>query len=311
MSPSPHVRVQINLSRIRSNVQAVGKLTGVPVIAVVKADAYGLGAGPVSAAIADLVAGYYVFDLREAIQAKLANTGRRTIVLRGESSNPADYTPLGAQPAVWNADAATALKFASPILSVDTGQQRFGVSLEDRQAIDAILKVGAVREAFTHATRVDQASALSAALRERVPVLHAAGTALLGEPAARLDAVRPGLALYQGAVKVVTRLVEVVDSGRPAGYSGFIVPRHGVILAGYSNGLGAGPCRINGRAGRILEVGMQSAFVECAPGDRVGDEVELLGDAVTVEEVVAAWRSSPQEALLRMTAMGERRYTQA
>jgi alanine racemase len=111
-----------------------------------------------------------------------------------------------------------------------------------------------------------------------VPKLHAAGTALIEQdPAASLDAVRPGLALYRGAVRTSARLVAATDSAGPAGYTGFEVARHGVILAGYSHGLRAGPCAVNGRPTRLLEVGMQSAFVECAPGDRAGDEVVLLG----------------------------------
>ena len=64
--------------------------------------------------------------------------------------------------------------------------------------------------------------------------LHAAGTALLGIPEARLDAVRPGLALYRGAVRVSAPLAEVHASAGPVGYSGFTpsTGRHGVILAG-------------------------------------------------------------------------------
>jgi alanine racemase len=114
---------------------------------------------------------------------------------------------------------------------------------------------------------------------------HAAGSALLDDREAWLDAVRPGLALYRGAARVVTRLIDVRDSSGPAGYGGFRVPRFGVILAGYSHGLRPGPCLINGRRSRVIETGMQSAFVECAAGDREGDEVILLGDGLEAEDV--------------------------
>jgi alanine racemase len=261
--------------------------------------------------VADRVDGFYVFDLAEAVAYDLRSTGRRTLALLADIQNPDDYLAHKVQPAVWTPESAAALRRASPVLSVDTGQQRFGVPVADAAALDAVLAAagGAITEAFTHATRPAQATALAAALRGRLPTLHAAGTALLEQaPSAALDAVRPGLALYRGAARASARLVEVTDSGKPAGYTGFEVARHGVILAGYSHGLRAGPCAVNGRRTRLLEVGMQSAFVECAPGDRVGDEVVLLGDGVTELDVAAAWGTTPHEVVLRMSGMGERTY---
>lgn len=306
MSPSPHVAVTIDLRRVRRNAVDIRRRTGVPLIAVVKADAYGLGAARVAAAIADIADGFFVFTLSEVIDAGLAGFGKPTIVVQAASRDPEDYRSIGAHPAVWSADTADALRRAAPVLSVDTGQQRFGTPIDDIATIDAILRAGDIRQAYTHATKPEQAAAFVHALRGRVPTIHAAGTALLDDPASRLDAVRPGLALYQGSVTTTSRLVEVTDTRGPAGYSGFSARRHGVILAGYSHGLRAGPCRVNGRESRILEVGMQSAFVECAAGDRVGDEVELLGANIAENEIAAAWGTGPQEVLVRMTGMGVR-----
>jgi alanine racemase len=309
MFRSAHVTSRIDLTRIRSNVETISALARVPIIAVVKADAYGLGAAQIARAIAERVSGYYVFDLPEAAAYGLAATGRPTIAMQAGRSDAAAFKELNVRPVVWDADRAAELRAARPVLSVDTGQQRFGVPIDDAATVDATLKAGDIDEAFTHATTVVQATALERALRGRVARLHAAGTALLGEPAAALDAVRPGLALYQGALRVSARLVEVRDSRGPAGYTGFQVARHGVILAGYSNGLRLGPCLVNGRRSRILEAGMQSAFVECAAGDRVGDEVVLVGDGLAEQDVAAAWNATPQAVLLKMASMGERRYT--
>lgn len=312
MTRSPRVRVDIDLGQIRRNTRAILKVLHasqrpVSLIAVVKADAYGCGARPVARAIADLVQGFYVFDLKEATAAELGELGLRTLVVQAESNDSSDYTALRAQPIVWTEGQAATLRRAQPVLSVDTGQQRFGVPL-GTAGVEAVLRAGDIREAYTHATRLEQAAALSLALRERVPVLHAAGTALLHEPSAWLDAVRPGLALYQSAVTVTAPLVEVTDSTGPAGYTGFSVRRHGVILAGYSQGLRRGPCVMNGRPSRILEVGMQSAFVECEIADRVGDAVTLLGPGASETDVAAAWECSPQEVLVRMTGLGERHW---
>ena len=88
-----------------------------------------------------------------------------------------------------------------------------------------------------------------------------------------------------------------------------------MIRVGYRDGLKPGPCRVGGRPSRVLEVGMQSAFVEVGPGDRRGAPVLLLGsehpadpDGLTESAVAAAWGVSPQEVLVRLTAAGPREY---
>ena len=160
----------------------------------------------------------------------------------------------------WNR--ARELRKTNPVLSVDTGQQRFACAPEHTAAVrDA----GDCREAMTHAIALPQVERFLQVVQSWNTdglFCHAAGSALLGEPAARLNAVRPGLALYRGAVRVTARLIDARDSTGPAGYTGFIAQRFGVILAGYSDGLRAGPCLVNGVVRRVLEVGMQSSFIE-------------------------------------------------
>jgi alanine racemase len=102
--------------------------------------------------------------------------------------------------------------------------------------------------------------------------------------------------------------VETRKTQGAAGYSGFTSRFHGVILAGYSNGLRPGPCLVNGRRSRIPEVGMQSAFVELQGDEKPGDEVVLLGDSLTEQDVAHAWNTTAHEALLRLTGMGPRSY---
>jgi alanine racemase len=305
MSPNPHVHVQIDLKKIRGNIEELRRRTGRPVIAVVKADAYGLGATQVAPAIADLVDGFYVFDPAEAIQYGLPATGCRTIAMLCASNDPKDYLSHQIQPVVWDAERAKLLKSAKPILSVDVGQKRYGCEPKDAKAI---LQAGDIHEAMGHAIRLDQVAILRQAVGGTGVKLHAAATALLDQPEAWLDAVRPGLALYRQAVRISATMIDVRDSTGPAGYSGFVTPRHGLIRCGYSNGLRRGPCLVNGQRRKILEVGMQSAFVELGPADSLGDEVILLGDGLTEDEVAAAWGSSPHEALFRLAGTGVREY---
>ncbi|HLL90406.1 MAG TPA: alanine racemase, partial [Tepidisphaeraceae bacterium] len=284
MPRSAHVTVTVDLSRVRANALAVKRASGVRVIAVVKADAYGLGAAAVAAAVRDVADAFYVFDLAEAVAANLAALGKEAIALLDEPHDAATYRRHGVRPVVWTVARAAALADARPLLSVDTGQQRFACPAGD---VDAVLAAGRVTEAFTHASTAAQVRRLLDAAGGRGLALHAAGTALLHDPAARLDAVRPGLALYRGAARVTARLADARDTTGPAGYSGFspATGRHGVVLAGYAHGLRPGPCAVNGHRRRVLEVGMQSAFVEVAPSDKVGDQVVLLGDTVTEADV--------------------------
>lgn len=129
---------------------------------------------------------------------------------------------------------------------------------------------------------------------------------MLAHPPAWLDAVRPGLAIYTGAVRVCVPLIETHATHPPAGYSGFSAARHGVILCGYSGGLRPGPCMINGQHRRVLEVGMQSSYVEIGEKDRVGDSVVLLGEGLTETTVAAAWKCSPQNVLMQLSRAGRR-----
>lgn len=303
-----HVTVRIEVARIRTNAEAVRRRTGVPLLAVVKADAYGLGAAQVIAALRDLADGFCFFSFAEATAADCWRVaGRPGIVMGPPGDVPAErWRELHVRPAVATPADAEHLVAAEPVLMVDTGQQRFACPLE---LVDEALRRGSIREAMTHASTIEQVRRFTDIVGGRGLTLHAAGTALLDESAARLDAVRPGLALYRGAMRVGTRLVEVRDLRGPAGYTGFSVPRAGVILCGYANGLRIGPCTVNGRPSRILEVGMQSAFVECAAGDRVGDEVVLLGESVSEDAVAAAWGSPPQTVLVQLARAGERAWT--
>ncbi|HEX3355677.1 MAG TPA: alanine racemase [Tepidisphaeraceae bacterium] len=296
------------MNRIRANIEQIRTLVKVPILAVVKADAYGLGASAVACAIAEIVDGFCVFQLQEAIEAKIhQHTGKRTLALGPPASmNPHDFQSAGVTPSVSTVEQAVLLRAAKPALCVDTGMQRLACPIEK---IDSVLRAGECCEAFTHGTRVSDAQQLKNACGRYGIPLHAAATSLLHEPQALLDAVRPGLAMYRGAARVVTTLIEAHETIGPAGYTGFTASRHGVILMGYAHGLRPGVCTVNGTQRRVLEVGMQTAFVELGEKDRVGDEVALLDETVNDQVLAEAWCVSPHEVLLDLCATGRRIYS--
>ena len=308
--PMPSVQTRVDLARIRSNAEQIARETGVELIAVLKADAYGHGAVPVADAIQDLVGGWYVFTPDEAVHSRLFDlTGKYS--LAGNVPITTDLDMLianGIRPGVWTTEAALRFADAAPILSVDTGMQRFACPPED---LDAMFAAHAFTEAYTHASRPEMAAELKRLMTPYPGLkLHAAATALMGNPTCRLDAVRPGFALYAGAARVTARLIDARDSRGPVGYTAFESPtgRHGVIHLGYSNGLRHGPVIVNGKRQRIIEIGMQSAYVSLDRTDKTGDEVVLLGDDLKATELAAEWKASPQQALLTLTSMGEKVY---
>jgi alanine racemase len=284
-SRTPAMTATIDLGRIRAAAEAIASRTGVPVHAVVKADAYGCGAERVVAALAGSVAGFATFSLAEAVGARIhAATGLPVLAMGPPVDLPAsDHLAAGVRPAVHDADQAAALRAAGPVLCVDTGMQRFACPPEQ---VAAALAAGACGEAFTHATRPEHVTRLLAAVGGRGGLrLHAAATA-----------------------RVAVHLVECRDTRGPAGYTGFAATRHGVIPMGYSNGLRTGWCHVAGVRRRVLEVGMQTAFVELGPHDRRGDEVVLLGDGLGIEDQAQAWGTSRQEVLWRLLQTATREY---
>jgi alanine racemase len=304
---STAVRVHVNLAQVRTVADCIRRLTKVDVLAVLKADAYGLGAHQVAEAIADVVQGFCFFSLKEAIAANLDAKWRKPSILLGPPGSMVaqDYLSLDVRPAVSNVQQAKALRKANPILCVDAGMQRFACPESE---IDPVIEAGEIREAFAHAPTMEHVRRFKQITAGRGLKLHAAASNLLGEMDARLDAVRPGFELYRDALEVTTNLVEVHETQGPAGYTAFQSEHFGVILCGYSNGLRKGPCRINGQVRQVLEVGMQSAFVEIGKLDRVGDEVVLLGFGLTPEAIAEKWNCTPHEVIVRLAASGLREY---
>ena len=300
MNRSRHVTVTIDLDLVRRNALEVRRRTGVGLIAVVKADAYGLGAKRVAEALEGVADDFACFSLAEARE-----VGRPGIVIGPPEGDPAEYAELGLRPAVSNRADARHFAGVACVVSVDSGMQRFGC---DPGEAPALLDLCSSREIMTHASDLAGAELLRGIAPERRLRRHAACSTLLPEPRAWLDAVRCGFALYRGSLRVGTRLHDVRSTHGPAGYTRFESPHVGIILAGYSSGLMRAPVIINGRPQRVLEVGMNSAFVSVDPRDRAGDECVLLGDGVDEAALSRHFDMREHEVLCRYAAFGTRQY---
>jgi alanine racemase len=300
---SRHIQIVVNLERVRAAAEAIRRRVPVRLIAVIKADAYGLGAPQVADALGPVVDEFAYFSIHEARE-----VGRPGLVLGPPEGDPASYRELNLRPPV--ANRADAERFAGlPVaVKLDTGMQRFGCL---REELDDLLTRCRAEDIFTHAMTLPAVQRLRDACRGKPQWLHAASTSLLNCAETWLDGVRPGLALYRGAVRATATLECVRATTGGVGYTQFECPHVGVILAGYSNHLPYAPVVINGRRQRVLEVGMNTAFVSVDPRDRAGDEVVLLGDELGEAELAAHLQCREHEILCRYTALGRRSYVTA
>lgn len=297
---SRNVTCVVDLDRVRAAVERVRAETRVRLVAVIKADAYGLGAARVADAIAGVADDLAYFSVAEARE-----VGRPGIVIGPPEGDPAEYRELRLRPTV--STIADAVRFSGlPLaVSVDTGMQRFGCDPRD---LEAIVRSANPEEIHTHAGNLAAIERLKAIAGGFGRPLLGASTSMLESPSAWLDGVRPGVGLYRGALRVSARLHSVRDTHGPIGYTGFSAPRVGILLAGYSNGLQPAPLLINGRRQRFLEIGMNSSYVSVDARDREGDEAVLLGDGITEAEIAQALKVREHEVLCRYGTMGARQY---
>ncbi len=250
--------VTVDLGQIRANWRALAKrVAPAGCAAVVKADAYGLGAARVIPALYQAgCRSFFVATPGEAKSALALAPGATVYVLDGVLPGAAaELAALGARPVMTSLDEALAWAeiatgdAAAPAaaLHVDTGLNRLGMSekqldamlADDRlvSALDIALIMShlACADDAQHAMNREQLDAFKR-LRARVPKARASLAAsdglMLGKPY-HFDLVRPGYAIYGGqataqrvcpvepVVRVSARILQVEDvsAGARIGYS--------------------------------------------------------------------------------------------
>jgi alanine racemase len=214
-------RVSIDLDAIRSNVRVLRTLAGAAeVAAVVKANAYGLGAAAVARAALDAGAGRLcVFSLDEAESLRDAHINAAVLILgptlpRDAARSVAlDVALTVTRPEAVEALARAAADAGRPMavhVKVDSGMYRLGLPPAEAVALaDAVQATPSLRlEGFcTHFPSADEPDEedtrrrfdefRSIARHVQAPIQHVANTAtLLRFPEMALDMVRVGAGLY-------------------------------------------------------------------------------------------------------------------
>ena len=206
-------RVEIDLGALQRNGAALARRAGVPLLPMIKADAYGLGAESVFRALEALEPwGYGVATVTEGEQLREWGVSRPVLV----------FTPLLDQELVRvrSARLTPTLGFPNEIeawrragggawhLAIDTGMSRAGIPWRQIKEIKHILQLVPPEGAFTHfhSAELDDATLATqeklfreaiASLPSRPRLLHTDNSAAIARRSrSQWDLVRPGIFLY-------------------------------------------------------------------------------------------------------------------
>ena len=343
--------VEIDLSAIAHNTRQLAALVGprVRILASLKADAYGHGAVKVGHTVLRNGASMLgVATVSEAIPLREAGISAPILVfgyipawqMREAVRLDVTLTLYSIEAAQAASRAAQALgRTARAHIKVDSGMGRLGIRAEELESIVHLVRI--VRELpglqlegiFTHFAMADARDQVHTRMQFarfqnvlqvleqegiRPPLAHAANSAAtLAFPAARLDMVRPGIALFglhpseevplpetfRPALSFKTQVsqVKLIPAGECISYGcAFYTERAttaAVLPVGYADGFRRAPTNwgsvlIHGQPAPLLgRVCMDQCMVDVShiPQTRVGDEVVLIGRqgsaSLTAEQV--------------------------
>ncbi len=216
--------VTVDLDIIEKNIDAVSKKAGVPVMAVVKADAYGHGAVPVAKLLEGKCAFFGVSSISEALELRQAGI-KTPILILGHTPSAAFAQAIenDIRPAIFSLDGAKALSYEAQKLgktarfhfAVDTGMSRIGFPLCEASAdtcAEAARLPGIFAEGlFSHFATADCADLSRAEAQARrfddfiamlhrrgvtIPICHMNNSAGLMNFTNSYDMVRSGIVTY-------------------------------------------------------------------------------------------------------------------
>lgn len=219
-----NTQVKIDLDIISDNFDAVAKKAGVPVMAIIKADAYGHGAVQVARLLQGKCGFFGVSSMLEAMELRQAGIGTPILIL---GQTPVEYFPTaireGIRPAIFHYEDALALSDAAVLagkqapfhFAVDTGMSRLGFQVTG-EAADLCAKIAALpgiaaEGLFSHFATADCAdlsrARAQAALFDRfdgmlkdrgvcIPIRHLNNSAGLMNFENHYEMVRSGIVTY-------------------------------------------------------------------------------------------------------------------
>ncbi len=315
-----HAWVEIDLGALVRNARRIAARAGVPVLPMIKADAYGLGAVRVARAL-EIVHpwGYGVATVEEGAELRRAGITRPILLATPllpvgiEAAHAARLTPGLGDPDVIEAWVA-ATGNAPWHLAIDTGMSRNGIRWDAVGEIGPLLRRAPPAGAYTHflAAEADDASVASqtarftaavGALPARPPILHAENSAAVERLSgtSSWSLVRPGIVLYgvgtrerdiadgpEPVVALHARVVEVrtIRAGETVSYGGSFRAAGPMRIATVAAGYADGYRRAFSNVGQAIIQGRRTRVVGIVTMDMtmldVSDVACAVGDVVTL-----------------------------
>lgn len=337
-------RLTIDLDAIVSNWRALGAIAGprVEVAAVLKADAYGLGAARVGPALRDAGARAFFVALAEegaALRAAIG-PGPSIRVLGGLMPGDAALCREAVLAPCLNspeqlAEFEATLAGAPCAVQIDSGMQRLGFAPEDLAARADRIRALRPELVMSHLACADLPAhprneiqrarfIQGAALLPGVPRSLAATPGTLLGPTWHFDLVRPGIGLFGGlpfaAARPVVRLAlpviqtRAVAPGEPVGYGAAWIAKRPSVIATVAAGYADGLPRALGRGGVALYAGdvacplvgrvsMDLLTVDVTGLATVPAELEILNARQGIDDLARAADTIGYEVL---TSLGDR-----
>ncbi len=345
--PTDRAWSEIDLAALVRNALAVSRSSGRPLLPMVKANGYGLGAVEVARALeAANPWGYGVATVSEGSALRRAGISRPIIVFTPlVRDSVEDLAAAELRPVV--GDLTGLRRWLDTVnlpfhLEVDTGMGRAGVRWDDRE-LDELLAAAAASESwegiFTHfesaeeqASRVRQEERFAAVLESlprRPPLVHAANSAAAMVAESVFDLVRPGIFLYGGAVaghnpEPVVRFcapvvgLRRVEPGDGVSYGATWRAERPTLVAtvgaGYADGVlrslsNRGSVELAGQLCPIVgNVTMDMTMVAAPESVALGDTATFYGGAISLDVQAAAAGTISYELLTSLGPRVTRRY---
>ena len=343
--------LSIDLDAIAANWRELDRMSAstTQTAAVVKAEAYGLGAARVARTLAEAGARrFFVAAAEEGLALRQAlGQGPEINVLGGHmAGDSAMIAEAGLVPMLNSVEQITRHFETLPGhafgIQLDTGMNRLGLEPDDWAAVASIVLQAGPQLLMSHLACSDEPGnemnarqlAVFRSLTDGLGVarsLAATGGLLLG-PDYHFELTRPGIGTYggqpwNGSRNVVTLRLPVIQTriaepGEHVGYAmGFqaIERTHvATVAAGYADGI----ARANARGGLHLWAGdtacpvigrisMDLITVDITHLDHVPEALELLGHNQTIDRMAALTQTIGYEILTSLGSRYTRRYMQA
>ncbi len=330
---------EIDLAALQHNAAAVRTQVGpaVKVMAIVKANAYGHGAGPVAQALADRVEMFGVANVTEAEELRRHVPDAAVFILGPALPDERDRIAaarfIPTISTVEEARAFAALAGTDPLpihLKLDTGMGRIGI--RENEAVTVARKIQALPgvtitglashlpvadedDAFTRdqLARFYHAVAELRPLGLDQPIVHVENSAgIIGYPAQAGDMVRAGLMLYGSAPlpdfqprlravmtwKTRITLVRDVPAGQGISYGRTFLAPTPMRVATLAVGYADGYQRhLSNRGAEVLIRGRRCAVLGRVTMDQIMADVTALSGVEAGDEVVLIGRQGAEEIL--------------